>query len=88
MSLSPGRGIGPEPAEALANGYWSAAPALTLCGDLAEKGIALTAVQGGVCPAHGGDACLFQYVELRAARAMVASLFAPAAGVPDKEDAT
>lgn len=62
-----------RPWEVLREGHWSAQPSLTLCGLLAKRGIPIVAI-GGECPVHSGDACLFEWVELRAARTQVAAL--------------
>lgn len=40
--------------------WWAQARQITLCATMARKGIAQE-VQGGECPVHGGDACLFVF---------------------------
>jgi hypothetical protein len=48
-------------------GVWHTQPTLVLCDRLAREGIALVA-RDGVCPAHGGDACLVSYVQVSGTR--------------------
>ena len=52
---------------------WPECPTLLLCDRQARKGIAVVAVNGE-CPVHGGDGCLFMYVQVSAARRKVADL--------------
>ena len=46
---------------------WRKVGRITLCERQARKGIAV-AVQDGECPIHGGDGCLYTYVQVKALR--------------------
>lgn len=64
-----------DPRAALAEGYWSVHESIQLCAKLVNEGLAFPAGRNGVCPIHGGDACLVDYVHLISARRRVAELF-------------